>query len=68
MALECLVAIHRDDCKTIKAWRKKTKGQKEKPSELIAGYKFVLDEEFDSLKIDFSKELTFEIRDLVNAK
>lgn len=65
--LECLVAIQRDDCKKIKAYRKKNKGQKDKPSALIAGYKFVMDEEFNSLKIDFSEELQFEIRDLENA-
>jgi len=66
-ALECLVAILRDECKKIKTYRKKNKGQKTMPSELIAGYKMVLDEEFDSLKIDFSTEFQFEIRDLVNA-
>jgi len=65
-ALECLVAILRDDCKQIKAYRKKNKGQKNMPGELISGYKMVLDEEFDSLKIDFSEECQFEIRDLVN--
>ena len=65
--LECLVAILRDDCKKIKAFRKKNKGQKTMPSELTSGYKMVLDEEFESLKIDFSQEFQFEIRDLVNA-
>ena len=66
-SLECLVAILRDDCKKIKAYRKKNKGQKITPSELISGYKMVMDREFDSLKIDFSEEFKFEIRDLVNA-
>ncbi|TAJ12652.1 hypothetical protein DMA11_11660 [Marinilabiliaceae bacterium JC017] len=64
-ALECLVAIERADCKKIKAYHKKNKGKKPLPSELIAGYKFVNDEEFDSLKIDFSEACQFEIKDLV---
>jgi len=68
IALNCLVAIERDDCKQIKAYRKKYKGKEPLPSELIKGYKFVMDEEFDSLKIDFSAQLKFEIKDLNNVK
>lgn len=66
--LECFVAIQRDDCKEIKAYFKKNKGQKNKPNQAIKGYKFVVDEEFESLKIDFSTEYQFEIRDLAKVK
>ena len=66
--LDCFVAIQRDDCKEIKAYNKKNKGQKSKPSQKIKGFKFVMDEEFESLKIDFSKELQFEIRNLAKVK
>ncbi|MCG8581638.1 MAG: hypothetical protein MI866_17060 [Bacteroidales bacterium] len=67
-SMECLVAIQRDDCKQIKAYRKKYKGKEPLPSQTIEGYKFVMDEEFESLKIDFSQKLRFEIRDLLNVK
>ena len=66
--LECLVAIERDTCKQVKAYRKKYKGKQPLPSQTIEGFKFVMDEEFESLKIDFSEKLSFEIRDLVNVK
>ena len=67
-SMECLVAIQRDDCKQIKAYRKKCKGKEPLPSQTIEGYIFVMDEEFESLKIDFSQKLRFEIRDLLNVK
>ncbi|MCU4156996.1 hypothetical protein J1N10_13485 [Carboxylicivirga sp. A043] len=66
--LQCLVAIERNDCKQIKAYRKKYKGKEPLPSQTVEGYKFVMDEEFKSLKIDFSEKLQFEIKDLVNVK
>lgn len=68
ISLECLVAIDREDCKLIKAYRKKYKGKEPMPSQTVDGYQFVVDEEFDSLKIDFSKKFSFEIKDLVNVK
>jgi hypothetical protein len=68
ISLECLVAIDREDCKQIKAYRKKHKGKEPMPSQTVDGYQFVVDEEFDSLKIDFSKKFSFEIKDLVNVK
>ncbi len=67
-SLECFVAIQRDDCKAIKAYYKKNKGQKTMPGAKIKGFKFVMDEEFESLKIDFSNELQFEIRELKKVK
>ena len=68
LALGCLVAIERDDCKKIKAYRKKYKGKTPQPSEKVNGFKFIMDEEFESLKIDFSTPLQFEIKDLNNVK
>ncbi|WP_430811014.1 MULTISPECIES: hypothetical protein [unclassified Carboxylicivirga] len=67
-ALECLVAIERAACKDVKAYRKINKGKSPLPSAQVEGYKFVMDEEFDSLKIDFSQTFQFEIKDLVNVK
>jgi len=66
--LGCLVAIERNDCKQIKAYRKKYKGKEPLPDEVVKGYKFVMDEEFESLKIDFTQQFDFQIKDLVNAK
>lgn len=64
----CFVAIQRDDCKQIKAYYKTNKGKKPLPGQKINGYKFVVDEEFDSLKIDFTQKHQFEIRDLIKVK
>ncbi len=64
MDQECIVAIERTDCQKIKAFFKRNKGIKPLPSELITGYKMILDEEFDSLKIDFSNTFEFEIKNL----
>ncbi len=52
----------------IKAYHKANKGKKPLPSQKIKGYRFILDEEFASLKIDFSQEHLFEIRELVKVK
>jgi|GEM_PF-1241841 len=59
-----LVAIPSDENLKIRAFQKKNKGKKKLPSTKVKGYSFVLDEEFNSLKIDFSTELNFEIKDL----
>ncbi len=66
--LECFVAIDREDCKEIKAYHKANKGKKPLPSQKVKGYRFILDEEFASLKIDFSQVHQFEIRELVKVK
>ncbi|GAF04463.1 hypothetical protein [Saccharicrinis fermentans] len=65
---ECLVAIEREDAKKIKIYYKKHKGKQNMPDDIIPGFKFVKDEEFDSLKIDFAHPLTFKIRDLSKVK
>jgi len=67
-SLGVLVAIDRQDTKIIKAYYKKYKGKKEMPNEKISGYVFILDEEVDSLKIDFSAKKAFLIKDLVKFK
>ncbi len=67
-SLGCFVAIERDECKEIKAYHKANKGKKPLPSQKVKGFQFVMDEEFESLKIDFSKEHQYEIRDLVKVK
>lgn len=64
LSLACIVAIERAECKKIKAFYQKYKGKKDLPSDLVEGYKMVVDEEFESLKIDFSELLTFEIKHL----
>ena len=66
--LECFVAIERDDCKVVTSYFKKYKGKKEQPNDAISGFKFVMDDEFDSLKIDFENKCQFKIKDLVKVK
>jgi hypothetical protein len=66
--LQCLVAIEQANCKTIKDWFKKYKGKKEQPKDKVPGYKFINDEEFNSLKIDFENSFVFDIRDLTPVK
>jgi hypothetical protein len=59
-----LVAVSSEEnCKIID-FQKKNKGKKKLPFTKVQGYRFVLDEEFDSLKIDFSIEVDFIIKDL----
>jgi hypothetical protein len=59
-----LVAISGEENSKIIDFQKKNKGKKKLPSTKVKGYRFVLDEEFDSLKIDFSVEVDFIIKDL----
>ena len=59
-----LVAITEENNKKIKEFFKKNKGKKKLPSTKIKGFWFVIDKEYDSLKIDFSNELDFQIKDL----
>ena len=48
--LECLVAIEKENCKAVKSYFKKYKGKQEKPNDKVAGFKFVMDEEFGSFE------------------
>ncbi len=67
-ALGVLVAIDRADCKLIKQYYKQYKGKNEKPDDKIDGYEFIIDEEVDSLKIDFSAKKQYLIKDLSKFK
>ncbi|MGB1041309.1 MAG: hypothetical protein ACPGVD_10585 [Flavobacteriales bacterium] len=60
-----LFAVEKSNTELIKAFFKKNKSKKAKPSDEISGYWFVMDEEYNSLKIDFSEEIKVEIRELV---
>ncbi len=63
-----LVAIERDKAKEIsKLYKKFKRADKISDSEKVLGYFFVLDEEFDSLKIDFSEEVEFQVNQLQKA-
>ena len=67
-ALNCLVAIERSHSKLIGKTFKKYKKAELIPEEItIEGYQFILDEEYQSLKIDFSEVLTFKVKDLEKA-
>ena len=66
-ALGILVAIDKSERKLISSTQKKFKN-KAKSGLKVKGYKFIMDEEFKSLKIDFSQEFYFEIMDLVAFK
>ncbi len=67
MELGTLVAINVEDQKTIKQfWKAKDKSTLK--TKTVKGYSFVHDEEQDSLKIDFSEEKEFEIKNLQKFK
>lgn len=67
--LNALVAIDESNQQLIKdyykAQRKKATG---KIADSVKGFRFELDEELQTLKIDFSTEQTFKIIDLVATK
>lgn len=59
-----LVALERSEEKKLKTSQKANRRKPEANKDQVKGHKFILDEEFDSLKIDFSKLLTFKVTDL----
>mgnify|MGYP001175716546 FL=1 len=61
--LSVLVAISQENNCTVKAFQKKHPKNK-KSTEKISGFKLVVDQEFGSLKIDFSESFDFLIKDL----
>lgn len=63
-----LVAINKADAKTIKAYYKKYKGKTNPPREKIKGNPFIMDKEFESLKVDFSTTGNYNILDLQKFK
>jgi hypothetical protein len=60
--LEILIAINKEDVKTIKTFWKNNKGKSSQGTDKIEGHKFIFDEEQGSLKIDFENLDKFEIR------
>ncbi len=62
--LNILVAIPTKDTQKIKSFWKSNKGKSNIPTDTIQGYRFVHDDEQESLKIDFSTLEDFEIRSL----
>ena len=65
--LGTLVAINVENQKLIKKYWK-TKDKSKVASHVVKGYSFIHDEEQDSLKIDFSEEKEFEIKNLAKFK
>lgn len=63
-----LVAIEKELSKQIGLFYKANKGKKKLPNTTIAGYKFVMDEEFNSLKINFDEAHDFQIKNLTKVK
>jgi hypothetical protein len=61
--LSVLVAISQENNWAVKAFQKKHPKNK-KSTEKISGFKLVVDQEFGSLKIDFSESFDFLIKDL----
>jgi hypothetical protein len=59
-----LIAVEKEESKKISIFFKKYKGKKAKPSDKVKAHWFVMDEEYNSLKIDFSSEIEVEIKEL----
>jgi len=63
-----LVAIEKNEAKKIaKAFKKYKKAEAIPDNETVVGYNFVLDEEYQSLKINFEQEIEFKIAQLQKA-
>ena len=62
--LGVLVAVSNENNSIVRGFFKKYKGKKTQPSDTVEAYKMIVDEEFGSLKIDFSKNFEFFIKDL----
>jgi hypothetical protein len=59
-----LVAVDKAEIPKFKAYYKKYKGKKDPPKETVSGFPFVMDEEQESLKIDFEKPQQYVIAEL----
>lgn len=63
-----LVAVGFEESKKISTlYKKHKKAEKISSNEEVEGFLFVLDEEFDSLKIDFSAKNKFKVNQLIKA-
>tara|TARA_B110000879_G_scaffold160425_1_gene207129 strand:+ start:47 stop:307 length:261 start_codon:yes stop_codon:yes gene_type:complete len=63
--LGVLVAVSNENNSIVRGFFKKYKGKKTQPSDTVEAYKMIVDEEFNSLKIDFSQIFNFAIKDLI---
>ena len=64
-----LIAVTRDDAKRFKMLSRKYRGANKIPSsEKIKGFLFILDDEFQSLKIDFENEIEVKLNEVINAQ
>lgn len=59
-----LVAVEKEKAKKIGMFFKKYKGKKVKPKDKVTGHWMIVDEEYNSLKIDFETEVKIEIKEL----
>jgi hypothetical protein len=68
--LDILIALDAENGKAVSTYWKTNKGKQKGnlPNLKVTGYKLVPDEEFQSLKIDFSKSFQFEAKHLLQAK
>jgi hypothetical protein len=64
-SLGILVAIDKKNQQIIKKYWKRNKGKSVLEADMIKGFSMIQDDEQDSLKIDFSEEKEYLIRDLV---
>lgn len=60
-----LVAVEKQESKKIGVFLKKYKGKRAKPNDKVKAHWFVMDEEYNSLKIDFESGIEVEIKELV---
>lgn len=69
-SLDILIALDVENQKKLSAFWKMNKGKKKEvlPKLKVNGYLFILDEEFDSLKIDFSQLIAYDAVELIKAK
>jgi len=68
--LDVFVALDPENSKALSSYWKTNKGKQKGllPKLTITGFKLVFDEEFQSLKIDFSESIAFEAKDLQPTK
>lgn len=69
-SLDIFVALDSETRKILSTYWKANKGKQKGmlPKLKITGYKLVFDEEFQSLKIDFTESFEFEAKDLHQTK
>jgi len=65
-ALNIVVALDEENRKILTTWWKENNGKQQGvlPKLKVTGFKLINDEEFQSLKIDFSESFQFEAKEL----